>query len=177
MRIFVLLFVFFLLLSSTVQAEPDKCTCTAKSFDTRWNDSAAVFLGTVKSIKTVEKYVEYGNDDLPVEVTLSVDDAYKGTETGEDFVLHTSLTRGTCTGHPFEEGKKYLLFVYRREAETFEYWSLYDFPSGTYDVGGLCGGTKGIKDAETAVDMREIMKRIRLTPKKEDGFLKNLMKD
>lgn len=152
-----------------------KCNCTPKTLEARRNDADAVFLGTVKNIEVVEKFVQYGTDDLPVTVTFLVDDGYKGAETGKTFTLHTSLTRETCTGHPFVKWKKYLVFAYARKEETYETWSLYNFPSGTFDVGGLCGGTKLITDPRAAQDVKILQNRA--APARKGGVLRRLFND
>lgn len=141
-------------------AEPPRCVCTPDSFENRWAVADAVFTGTVTGIRVIEERVEYGARDLPVEVTLQVNAPYKNAAEETPFVLMTSLTRDTCTGHPFAEGEKYLVFAYMRKAETYELWSRYNFPSGTYDVGGLCGGTKAFSDPATGEDLKKIAREI-----------------
>lgn len=141
MRLF-FFFVLFLAVALPSAAFAQGCTCTQDSFDNRWDEASSVFIGTVRSISTIEERVLPGVDDLPVEVVLAVAEPFKGDAGQKYFTLHTSLTRSTCTGHPFEVGRTYLVYAYVRRADSVEHWSLYNFPSGTYDVGGLCGGTK-----------------------------------
>ncbi len=154
----------------------DKCICSPNSFSSRWNEANAVFVGTVDTITVAEKYVQYGNTETPVEVSLSVNDAYKGTKIGDTFLLHTNLAIETCTGHPFEEKQKYLVFAYKRSEDKYEVWSMYNFPSDTWDVGGLCGGTKLFTDAATSEDLNEIAKMSAppAPEKKQPGFMNKL---
>ncbi len=170
-------FFFALPLSSTADAKGrDKCICSPNSFSSRWQEANAVFVGTVETITVAEKYVQYGNTETPVEVTLHVNDAYKGTKIDEKFILHTNLAIETCTGHPFEEKQKYLVFAYKRSEDKYEVWSMYNFPSDTWDVGGLCGGTKLFSDAATSEDLKEIAKMAEppKPEKKPEGFMNNL---
>lgn len=169
-----ILFYVVLCLAWASPALAQKCACTEADLQSRYATADAIFTGTVSDIHTIEKYVEYGNKDLPVEVTIEVDESFKKAQAGKPFVLKTSLTRDTCTGHPFEKGKRYLVFAYMRRAETFEYWSLYLFPSGTYDVGGLCGGTKLFDDAQSAQDIAQIRALQEAQPEKKRS-LKDLI--
>ena len=146
------------------------CTCAADTLERRWNASVAVIAGTVTDIKVVDKYVRYGSKDLPVEVTLQVDEAYKGKDIGTTFTLFTSITKVTCTGHPFELGKKYLIFAYQRQDAKFERWSLYEFPTGTYDVGGLCGGTQPFDETALASELDGIKERQEIDARKSGLF-------
>ncbi len=132
------------------------CTCTPASFSGRWRGAEAVFVGTVENISVVEALRVYGGGDLPVEVSLHVDAGFKTAQAGEKFVLKTSLTKDTCLGYPFRAGEKYLVFAYQRLAAEREDWSLYPFPSDTYGVGGLCGGTKPFDDSATGADLQMI---------------------
>ena len=72
------------------------------------------------------------------------------------FEMHTSLQNFACMGYPFEEGKEYLVYAYERTVDASEPWSFYNFPSETYGVGGLCGGTRPYREA------KEEIKRIRI---------------
>lgn len=146
------------------------CTCAADTLERRWDASVAVIAGTVTDIKVVDKYVRYGSKDLPVEVTLQVDDVYKGKKIGKTFTLFTSITKATCTGHPFELGKKYLIFAYQRQDAKFERWSLYEFPTGTYDVGGLCGGTQPFDETVLAQELADIKVRQEIDANKKNIF-------
>ena len=49
------------------------------------------------------------------------------------------------------------MYAYQRVLEAPEPWSLYNYPSDTYGVGGLCGGTQAYGSEES----KEEMKRIR----------------
>ena len=71
-------------------------------------------------------------------------------------MLHTSLKRVTCAGYPFEEGKTYLIYAYKRLASTYERWSLYDFKTGTLDTGGLCGGTIEVTDDRAVSEIEKL---------------------
>lgn len=153
-------------------ATKDVCNCTEKDENSRWHDAAAVFTGTVAEIKVIEKEIQYGNEDLPVEVTLLINDGYKNAKPGDKFVLHTNLARKTCMGHAFEVSRKYLVFAYARKEEVYEPWSLYNFPSGTYDVGGACGGTKDLEDPRTLDDAKFIKEQLKKKPAKPDRDLR-----
>lgn len=135
------------------------CTCSPDPFEKRWAKVSAVFTGTVTEIVEMHEYLRKANaNDIPVKVTLKVTESFKGAaKKDEIFLLHTSLTRDTCTGHPFEKGGEYLIWAYKRAESTYEAWSLYNMPSGSYDVGGLCGGTKKMTDA--ASDLAVIRKK------------------
>lgn len=142
MRTFFVLAVLFLLSAPALAAEAPACQCTEKALDQRIAAADAVFAGAVVEIRESKDFRRFPKADPPVVVTLKVDEAYKGVKGKESFQLHTSLTRHTCTGHPFEVGKMYLVFAYKRADMAHDFTALYRFPAGTYDVGGLCGGTK-----------------------------------
>ncbi len=91
-----------------------------------------------------------------------------GDEENNSFELHTSLQNLTCMGYPFEEGKEYLVYAYKRTADKLEKWSLYNYPSETYGVGGLCGGTN-YSDASSA-EMERI--ELQMNKDKRDAVLK-----
>lgn len=153
----------FLLLpfqAGAADSQAPACVCTPGSFASRWTGADAVFIGTVEDVSIIEKFRAPNTMDLPAAVRLRIDDAYKNVKTGEDFLIHTSLTRETCLGHPFEAGGKYLVFAYQRKEGIYESWSLYNFSKGTYDVGGLCGGTKPFDDQATGADLRQIAAEI-----------------
>lgn len=173
-RFFLLNFIMLLLISAAIPAHAARplstCTCAADKLERRWDASVAVIAGTVTDIKVVDEYVNYGSKDLPVEVTLQVDDVYKGKKIGKTFTLFTSITKVTCTGHPFELGKKYLIFAYERQDAKFERWSLYEFPTGTYDVGGLCGGTQLFDETVLAQELADIKARQDIDAKKKNIF-------
>lgn len=157
----VLLLLVLLLVSAPAAAREDrpdaKCVCAPAKFDSRWKHATVIFTGTVKTIEVIKIQVQRGNVDLPVRVELAVDDVYKGKiKSGAAFELQTSLTRETCTGHPFEKGRKYLVFAYQRAEDAVEDWSLYPLPSGTFDVGGLCGGTKDMDDKAVPAEIEQL---------------------
>ena len=156
----------FLLCVFAAQQAFAACTCDPAPLETRWRNADAIFTGTVEKISTIEKYVQHANRDLPVKIVIRPDVFYKGDSTGETFTLHDSLTFDTCTGHPFEAQGEYLIFAYLRRAETYEHWSLYNFPSGTYGVGGLCGGTQSMKNPDAKKDIEGI-KNILARPQPE----------
>jgi hypothetical protein len=167
-------FLFLVLLLAITPASTafaQSCSCTQDSFDNRWERASAVFIGTVRSIRTIEERVTPGVDDLPVEVMLAVAEPFKSAAEQKYFTLHTSLTRNTCTGHPFAVGSTYLVYAYVRRADSAEHWSLYNFPSGTYDVGGLCGGTKS--GSEAVADLKLIDNKIRNEQETKDKSLFN----
>ena len=142
--------------SSTAQA----CTCLEATLSDRWRNADIIFSGTVESISTIRKYMKDNITDTPIEVFLNVSEVFKGKikSKNKGFVLHTSQQKYNCAGHPFEVGQSYLVFAYLRRAETFEHWSLYNYPSGTYGIGGGCGGTKPLeskKAQEEILTLRE----------------------
>src|SRR5262249_19342638 len=137
------------LASSAARAEG--CSCLPDPFQKRWDAADAVFTATVVEIDELTKYIRKGNaNDIPVSVLLKVDESFKGSaaKPGHGFELQTSLTKDTCTGHPFVKGTEYLIFAYQRNDTTAAITSLYNMPAGTWDVGGLCGGTKDMSTAE-----------------------------
>lgn len=132
------------------------CSCTPRAFAARFQGASAVFTGTVREIEVQDKLTKKGNGrwsktlmqaDPPVTVTLDILTPYKGVGQKKTFTLNTSLTKYTCSGYPFTEGRDYLVFAYRRDDPGTESTSLYGFPPDTYEVGGLCGGTKEIEKA------------------------------
>lgn len=141
------------------------CQCMPQPLGWRWENAGAVFTGTVTHIEVVTEWTQRGNDDIPVKVSVRILEGLKGVEKGQTFLLHTNIQKHTCTGHPFEKGKDYLFFAYERKAEIYESWSQYDFPSGTYDVGGLCGGVRLLDAPGVAAEMEE------LKAKPRDGAL------
>ncbi|MDD9901571.1 MAG: hypothetical protein OXT65_11365 [Alphaproteobacteria bacterium] len=164
-------FCMFFPLPASGQA-PTPCACTEKSFDIRWQQADAVLTATVTDITTLPKYNRTGQKDLPVAVTFDIQTPFKGVDDDKKtFTLHTSLTRHTCTGHPFEKGGTYLVFAYEREDFTWMPESLYRFPDGTFDVGGLCGGTKALDTARD--DLAAIKAKLKKTKRKK-GFFKTL---
>lgn len=132
------------------------CFCTPREPDVRWQSADAVFEGTVTEIKAIEKMTSAYDFDPPVKVTLQVDQPYKGADKNSDFVISTSLTRFTCAGYPFEKDAQYLVYAYQRKEGIRHSTAIYNFPFGSYDVGGLCGGTKELSDPATAADLKSI---------------------
>lgn len=126
------------------------CTCLPPDIDTRITQAHRIFTGTLRRLETVDSMMQPGRKDPPVIATFDVEEDFKDAA-GKQQTLHTSLTRVTCAGYPFEEGKTYLVYAYQRLASTYERWSLYDFKTGTFDTGGLCGGTIEISD-DRAID-------------------------
>lgn len=156
------LFLSFLIVLSALIAAPaaakPPCTCAESSFDNRFDRADVIFTGTVSSIEKLDSFVKPYVADIPVKVTLDINTTFKGLDDEKTFTLMTNLTRDTCTGHPFVAGEKYLVFSYRRKEGVFEHWSMYNFSNGTYDVGGLCGGTKKISDAKD--DLEQLKKKL-----------------
>ncbi len=151
-----LLVLAFLLLSALPAQGAQKqtrCSCMADTLEKRWQKSGAVFTGTVMEAAEVMEWTQRGNADIPVEVTVNVTEGYKGVEKGNTFKFYSNRHVNTCMGADFMVGKSYLFFAYQRVPDVYERWSLYDFPSGTYDVGGLCGGTRASEDPLTAPEI------------------------
>ena len=132
------------------KASEGRCLCLPPSFETRWQQADAVFTGIVNSITVVPERVERSNADLPVSVNITVDKGLKAVGDHIGFILDSNISVSTCMGLDYKVGQKYLFYVYMRKPESAEAWSLYDFPSGTFDVGGTCGGTQPI-DSDVAV--------------------------
>lgn len=157
-----LLTAFLLLLLAVPSAEAaqlrTKCTCMPDTLEKRWEASGAVFTGTVSEAVEVKEWSQRGNADLPLIVTVKVEQGYKGVEKGNTFKFYTNKHVNTCMGADFEAGKSYLFFAYQRVPDIYERWSLYDFPSGTYDVGGLCGGTRASDDPLAGAEIAEFSK-------------------
>ncbi len=177
MRFIAAISVLFALILSAAEAHAEGCSCSPDPFEKRWGAADAVFTATVVEIKEQTKYIRKGNaNDLPVTVLLRVDESFKGPASkGHAFELWTSLTKDTCTGHPFEKDKQYLVFAYQRSDQTYAPWSLYNMPSGTYDVGGLCGGTKNIADPATSEEIEKIRKKLAAEPKDKSGSFMDRM--
>ncbi len=135
--------------------QPVSCSCAPSSLETRLQQADSIYTGTVRSIETADNMVQPGRKDPPVIVTFDVQDSFKDADSAEQ-VLHTSLTRVTCAGYPFEEGKTYLIYAYKRLASTYERWSLYDYKTGTLDTGGLCGGTIEATDDRAVSEIEKL---------------------
>ncbi len=134
-----------------------RCYCMPAPFATRYATADAIFTGQITAVETDEPRVEYGNDDIPVKVTIKIDKAYKGANDGNTFLIFSNMHVWTCAGATYEKGKKYLFYAYKRRPEHYEDWSLYEYPSETYDVGGACGGTN-LLEAKEAVDDLALLK-------------------
>ena len=172
---FVLIILFFASFPAAAAEELPRCICSEKSFGARWHQAEAVFAGTVTGIEIQERNVRKGIDDPPVRVTLRVDERYKGVKDNKEaFDLHTSLSRFTCTGHPFELGKQYLVFGYERVDYAYVQEDLYRYEKGTFDVGGLCGGTKLFSAAQDDLSaITDLMREEGAEKKKFKFFNKN----
>lgn len=136
--------------------QPATCACTPADISQRAQLADKIFIGTVRSITEVEAMREPGREDPPVIVSIEVSEAFKNANSRSTELLHDSLTRVTCAGHDFKENTEYLIFAYERLAAKYEHWSLYDFKTGTFGVGGLCGGTKALSDEGAAADLAEL---------------------
>ncbi|MDI1228733.1 MAG: hypothetical protein PSY14_13715 [bacterium] len=135
-----------------------RCSCMADPLPKRWEKADGVFTGTVMETLEVKLWSQRGNADLPLVVTVRVDEGFKGVEKGNTFKFHSNKHVNTCMGADYEIGKSYLFFAYQRVPDVYERWSLYEFPSGTYDVGGLCGGTRASDDPATAEEIAAFAK-------------------
>ncbi|TAL37173.1 MAG: hypothetical protein EPN97_05775 [Alphaproteobacteria bacterium] len=180
MRVFAVVFILVALMALATAARAAGCICSPDPFENRWRAVSTIFTGTVQSIDEMHEYLRKVNsNDIPVKVVLKVKERFKGAAKKDGtFTLQTSLTVDTCTGHPFEVGGEYLVWGYRRDEGVYETWSLYNMPSGTYDVGGLCGGTKKMSDAASAADIALIRKKLEeLAAEKPKGFFEKMFGD
>lgn len=132
---------------------PAICNCTPAEPRQRIEMAHKIYIATVRDIVEQTAMLEPGRDDPPVVVTLDVSEAFKDAAPRTTEYVHDSLTRVTCTGHAFEKDQEYLVFAYKRLAAKYEHWSLYDFKTGTYGVGSLCGGTKRLNDPAAKADI------------------------
>ncbi len=163
---FIIIFILFFVFTSDVWA----CRCVPSPFKYRWQNADSVFTGEIKNIDILYKYAWSSYDDKPVKITFNVAEFFKDnnnlkiqedinnnnknqaiTQENQQFVLHTSLQKLTCMGYPFKERGLYLVYAYKRLAAASEPWSLYNFPSDTYGVGGLCGGTVPYSQAKEEI--------------------------
>lgn len=148
------------------------CQCVPPTFETKWKTADAIFSGTVTAITPIEKYRKSPLDEMPVRVDIAITTLYKGSFDKKTIELFTSLNTHTCTGYAFKTGESYLIYGYQRKAETYERWSFYNFPSGTWDIGGLCGGTVPLAEGKADI--------VRLKKKKKEGeksFFSDLKKE
>lgn len=150
-----LTFAFLLFISNSAFAS---CGCVPASLETRWKKADIIFTGTVHKIEVVNKYYKSTIPELPVKVTISILERFKGVKKEKEIDIHTSLSKFSCTGYPLEENKDYLFYGYKREPGSHEEWSFYNFPSGTYGIGGLCGGTAPIEDEDTKEELKALRK-------------------
>ena len=159
--------------ASSPKTAPE-CSCTAENFDQYWRKSAAVFIGTVTGVQIIDKLDNPYIEDKPVKVIVSVEKIYKGIEEKEkSFIFFSNLARTTCMGYNYEKGVKYLFFAYERIPYETREWSLYRYPSETYDVGGVCGGTRKFDDA---ADILKQAEAYAAEEKKNGGFFQKLLK-
>lgn len=141
-----------------------QCLCAAIPFEDRWEKSDAVFTGVVTDIKVVKTRIVHGSSDLPVVVLVTVDKGYKGAFDHAAFLLYTNMNVDSCMGYDYKIGGKYLFYAYMRRPEIREAWSMYNFPSGTFDVGGLCGGTAPVEAASAIADLAAIPAKVAADP-------------
>lgn len=172
----------FLAFPAPAWAAGPLCACAEEPFEDRLAEADAIFTGTVLSVTPTRAfgqrtpaaagYKPGGEADPPVVVDLKIDEAFKGIYADQTtFHLHTSLAHYTCAGYPFEKGGKYLIFAYERQLARPSKLSLYQFKAGTYDVGGLCGGTKPAKTAAAEIEALRPLKR-----DKARSFMDRLLK-
>ncbi len=148
------------------------CQCVMPEFNMKWKTADAIFTGKVTAITPLEQFRKSPLDEMPVKVDLAIIQHYKGLPEEKVISLHTSLNDHTCTGYAFKTGESYLIYGYQRKAETYERWSFYNFPSGTWDIGGLCGGTLPL--AEAGADIAKLKSR---QHKKEKSFFSDFKKE
>jgi len=141
-----------------------RCLCAPPSFEDRFRVADGVFTGKVTKIEVVEERAERNVADMPVKVSIDVDKGYKAVPDHVQFVLNSNMNVNTCMGYKYEVGKKYLFYVYMRRPETAEEWSLYDYPSGTFDVGGICGGTVPLDEAGSVPELETIKQKLEDNP-------------
>jgi len=160
-RAFLLLLAALLLTTNAARAETftSRCACAPAPFDSRWRSADAIFSGTILNIEVQQDRVEHANAELPVKVTVSVDEGFKGPKKGMTFYFFSNMNVATCMGMKFEKGVSYLFYAYMRRPETKEAWSFYDFPSDTYDVGGTCGGTLPLTDKTAADELAQLREK------------------
>lgn len=137
-----------------------RCLCAPPSFEDRFRLADGVFTGKITNIEIVQERAERNVADTPVKVTIDVDKGYKAVPDHVQFILNSNMNVNTCMGYKYETGKSYLFYVYMRRPETAEEWSLYDYPSGTYDVGGICGGTVPLNEAGTVPEIETIKEKL-----------------
>jgi hypothetical protein len=178
LRFAAMMSILFALTLASSAARAEGCSCLPDPFQKRWDAADAVFTATVIQIDELTKYIRKGNaNDIPVNVLLKVDESFKGTaaKPGHGFELQTSLTKDTCTGHPFVKGKEYLIFAYQRSENAEAATSLYNMPAGSWDVGGLCGGTKDISTSAASDEIALIRKKLADKPEEKATGLMDRM--
>lgn len=152
----------------------DRCLCTPDTFINRWNAADAVFTGTVTDVQPVPAFDKRFSTEKPVQVTVHVDGVFKNATAGQDFTLFDSIPHYTCMGYPYKKGVRYLFYAYMRREQTFEYWSAYKYPSGTFGGGGVCGGIKTYSDAATLPEIAQIKAELKAHPL-ASGFVGKLL--
>lgn len=170
---FFLLFFLAVTLPAVAEEKKNTCSCTMASVETRFEKADVVFKGRVTEIQNVLRLQDAKFPDEPIKVFVTVDEAYKGLAQEKTFILHTSYPRYTCGGFPFETEKEYLIFAYQRKTGKYDDASLYRFPLGSYEVGGLCGGTQELEKASVEIKKIERLAadKRRFLPKTEIPFL------
>ncbi|HYD18285.1 MAG TPA: hypothetical protein VEF76_07395 [Patescibacteria group bacterium] len=145
-----------------------RCVCMPLALEKRWAASQAVFTGTVLEITEVTNETQRGNADIPLIVVVEVEEGFKGVEKGSKFKVYTNQSVNTCMGGDYRLGQKYLFFAYMRTPDVAEKWSMYNFPSGTFDVGGTCGGMQPLANAAAEIEeIRKLPKEDALLPLKD----------
>lgn len=143
------------------------CQCLELALEDRVSNATAVLTGSVEDIVTLPQYIKDTLTDRPVMVRIKSVDVFKGAshlDKDGTIILYTNLQNITCSGHPFQVDESYLVFVYQRKQDAPEHWSLYNYPSETYGVGGRCGGTKNLKSdlaTQDILELQSLKKRLR----------------
>ena len=120
------------------------CDCVSPPTDAALKKSDVVFSGQVVSVKYLDDPQQKNSEPRTV-VTFKVFRSWKGISTNE-FVLHTVDNTWTCQGYYFREGKEYLVFAFRYNAESAKRFEPYKLPEKSFGV-SLCGGTKSLSEA------------------------------
>jgi hypothetical protein len=85
------------------------CSCSTNPSNETFENSAAVFIGTVTGIEHSSNNTRLGSYN----VQFSVEEAWKGISDPQTTVI-TSDNDGTC-GYDFQQGIKYLVYAYGSE--------------------------------------------------------------
>ena len=120
------------------------CSCTSPPTDAALKNSDVVFSGRVVGIKYLDD-PQQRNPEPRTVVTFKVFRSWKGVST-QEFVLHTVDNHWTCQGYYFREGKDYLVFAFRHNAESAKRLQPYKLPEKSWGV-SLCGRTKLLSEA------------------------------